>query len=57
MGSVQNFLKQHNPEVSKACKNNLKKEKKAGAHQQSQPRLQAFFTNTNVSGRAGLCKA
>jgi len=44
MGGVQNFLKQHNPGVSKACKINLQKKKKASAHQQSQPRLQAFFT-------------
>jgi len=44
MGGVQNFLKQHNPGVSKACKINLQKKKKANAHQQSQPRLQAFFT-------------
>jgi hypothetical protein len=44
MGGVQNFLKQHNPGVSKACKINLEKKKKASAHQQSQPRLQAFFT-------------
>jgi hypothetical protein len=43
MGGVQNFLKQHNPGVSKACKINLEKKKKASAHQQSQPRLQAFF--------------
>ena len=44
MGGVQNFLKQHNPEVSKACKINLEKKKKASAHQQSQPQLHAFFT-------------
>jgi hypothetical protein len=44
MGGVRNFVKQHNPGVSKACKTNLEKKKKAGAHQQSQARLQAFFT-------------
>lgn len=44
MGGVQNFLKQHNPGVSKACNINLAKKKKASAHQQSQPRLQTFFT-------------
>ena len=44
MGGIQNFLKQHNPGVSKACKINLEKKKKASAYQQSQPRLQAFFT-------------
>lgn len=44
MGGVQNFLKQHNPGVSKACKIGLEKKKKASAYQQSQPQLQAFFT-------------
>jgi hypothetical protein len=44
MGGVQNFLKQHNPGFSKACKINLEKKKKASAHQQFQPQLQAFFT-------------
>jgi hypothetical protein len=43
MGGMQNFLKQHNPGVSKACKINLEKKKKASAHQQSQRQLQAFF--------------
>jgi len=42
-GSKQNFLKQHNPGVSKTCQTNLKKKTKAGAHQQSQPRLLSFF--------------
>jgi hypothetical protein len=44
MGGIQNFLKQHNLGVSKACKINLEKKKKASAHQESQRRLQAFFT-------------
>jgi hypothetical protein len=44
MGGIQNFLKQHNPGASKACKVNLQKKKKASTHQQSQPWLQAFFT-------------
>jgi len=44
MGGVQNFWKQHNLGVSKACKENLRKSKTAAAHQQSQPGIQAFFT-------------
>jgi hypothetical protein len=44
MGGIQNFLQQHNPGVSKACKVNIQKKKKASAHQRSQPQLQAFFT-------------
>jgi len=36
MGGVWNFLKQHNPGVSKACKSTLEKKKKANAHLQSQ---------------------
>jgi hypothetical protein len=43
MGGLQNFWKQHNPGVSKACKVNLEKKKKATAHQQ-QPGLLSFFT-------------
>ncbi|KAH9983684.1 hypothetical protein BJV77DRAFT_1072684 [Russula vinacea] len=39
----KNFRKQHNPGVSKVCKINLDKKKKA-AHQKSQPRLLTFFT-------------
>ncbi len=41
---MQNFWKQHNPGVSKACKENLRKSKTAAAHQRSQPSIQAFFT-------------
>jgi hypothetical protein len=44
MGGVQNFWKQHNPGVSKACKANLEKKKKAVAHRQDQPGLLSFFT-------------
>jgi hypothetical protein len=44
MGGVRNFWKQHNPGVSKACKENLRKSKTAAAHQRSQPSIQAFFT-------------
>ena len=44
MGSVQNFWKQHNPGVSKACKLNLEKKNKAAAHPQKQPGLLYFFT-------------
>ena len=44
MGGVQNFWKQHNPGVSKSCKENLRKNKKAATHQRSQPSIQAFFT-------------
>jgi hypothetical protein len=43
MGGLQNFRKQHNPGVSKACKLGLEKKRKA-THQQSQPRLLSFFT-------------
>ena len=49
MGGVQNFLKQHNPGVSKACQNNLKKRNKAGAHQQSQLGLLSFFKKQSES--------
>jgi hypothetical protein len=44
MGGVQNFWKQHNPGVSKVCKANLEKKKKAVAHRQDQPGLLSFFT-------------
>ena len=47
MGGIQNFLKQHNPGVSKACQLNLEKKHKSNAHQQSQrtqPQLLSFFT-------------
>ena len=44
MGGIRNFLKQHNPGVSKACQLNLEKKNKASAHQQSQPGLLSFFT-------------
>jgi hypothetical protein len=44
MGGLQNFWKQHNPGVSKACKINLEKKKKAHTHQRNQPGLLSFFT-------------
>jgi hypothetical protein len=44
MGGMKNFLKQHNPGVSKACQLNLKKKNKANAHLPSQPGLLSFFT-------------
>jgi hypothetical protein len=44
MGGLQNFWKQHNPRVSKACKSNLERKKKAAVHQQHQPGLLSFFT-------------
>lgn len=44
MGGVQNFLKQHNPGRSKACKKYIEKKKKTNAHQQSQPAILSFFT-------------
>ena len=44
MGGIQNFLKQHNPGVSKACQLNLKKKNKASAHKKSQLGLLSFFT-------------
>jgi len=43
MGSKQNFLKRHNPGVSKACGLNLEKKNKTSAHQKSQPRLLSYF--------------
>jgi hypothetical protein len=42
MGGVQNFLKQHNPGVSKSCQRNLRKNS-ASAHKNSQPRILSFF--------------
>jgi hypothetical protein len=44
MGGLQNFWKQHNPEVSKVCKLNLEKKKKATTHRQNQPGLLSFFS-------------
>ena len=44
MGGMKNFLKQHNPGVSKACQLNLKKKNKADPHPPSQPGLLSFFT-------------
>lgn len=43
MGGIQNFLKQHNPGVSKICQVTLEKKNKARAHQKSQPGLLSFF--------------
>src|ERR1700722_2791347 len=42
MGGVQNFRKQHNPGVSKAC--SINKKKAAATHQPTQPGLLSFFT-------------
>jgi hypothetical protein len=44
MGGIQNLLIQHKPGISKACKQNLEKKKKAAAHQQLQPGIKAFLT-------------
>jgi hypothetical protein len=44
MGSLQNFLKQHKPGISKACQLNLQKKNSTSAHQRLQPRLELFFT-------------
>ena len=41
---MQNFWKQYKPGISKVCKDNIKKSKKAATHQQSQQSIQAFFT-------------
>jgi len=49
MGGVRNFLKQHNPGVSKACQRNLEKKNKAGAHKHSQPGLLSFFKKQSES--------
>jgi len=40
MGGLENFWKQHNPGMSKACQKNLRKKNRADthcAHQQLQP--------------------
>ena len=47
MGGLENFRKQHSPGMSKACQENLRKKNRADsqhAHQQSQSRIQSFFT-------------
>ena len=47
MGGLENFRKQHNPGISKVCQENVRKRNLADAqraHQQSQLRIQSFFT-------------
>ncbi len=51
MGGLENFQKQHNPGMSKACQENLRKKNRADsqhAHQQSQSQIQSFFTKQKV---------
>jgi hypothetical protein len=43
MGSLQNFLKQYKPGISKACQLNLQKKNSISAHHKSQPHLESFF--------------
>ena len=47
MGGLENFQKQHNPGMSKACQENVRKRDMAEArraHLRSQPQIQSFFT-------------
>ena len=46
MGGLENFRKQHNPGMSKACQENLRKKNRADSqctHQESQSRIHSFF--------------